>query len=362
MASAEQIRRAIQAEAAPVKGEWTGVVKKTKPDGVPKPRGRAPLGATWDYDKGEWVGGTKPALKNATSAPRARQKTQRLSDLVDAGKTYAKPKKNALSEAPTPEKSPTKKRRIRPKALKPPRKAAGGAAARPFVPDEDDAELVAYGPVARRFHADDDSEDSEVAAITNRFQPPKPPKRKKEKRRGPPLDSLSSLPPPGTKKAPQRVKPRPFLDTKRCTQPPGPRIYKKRPPKPDLVVEKVEAFSGRVLYATDDESVGSKKGEHTDDEDAKSTGSLDDWIVADDACVAEDPGFSAEARWATEGAGLLRELHTRPLDWRKGYRPATPPPAPSKVAPAAFHASPGGATTAAVTTNPAAAPKKFVGW
>ena len=81
----------------PDRGEWTGVVKKTKPDGVPKPRGRAPLGATWDYDKGEWVGGTKPALKNATSAPRARQKTQRLSDLVDAGKTYAKPKKNALS-------------------------------------------------------------------------------------------------------------------------------------------------------------------------------------------------------------------------------------------------------------------------
>ena len=220
-------------------------------------RGRAPLGATWDYDKGEWVGGTKPALKNATSAPRARQKTQRLSDLVDAGKTYAKPKKNALSEAPTPEKSPKKKRRIRPKALKPPRKAAGGAAARPYNPEEDSEELVAYGPVARRFHADDDSEDSEVAAITNRFQPPK---RKKEKRRGPPLDSLSSLPPPGTKKAPQRVKPRPFLDTKRCTQPPGPRVPKKRPPKPDLVVEKVEALSGRVLYATDDESVGSKKG------------------------------------------------------------------------------------------------------
>ena len=152
------------------------------------------------------------------------------------------------------------------------------------------------------------------------------------------------------------------MDTKRCTQPPGPRIYKKRPPKPDLVVEKVEAFSGRVLYATDDESVGSKKGENSNDEDAKSTGSLDDWIVADDACVAEDPGFSAEARWATEGAGLLRELHTRPLDWRKGYRPATPPPAPTKVAPAAFHASPGGATTAGVMTNPAAAPKKFVGW
>ena len=355
MASAEQIRRAMEAEATPVKMKI--------PNGIPKPRGRAPLGATWDYDKGEWVGGTKPALKNATSAPRARQKTQRLSDLVDAGKTYAKPKKNALSEAPTPEKSPQKKRRIKPKALKPPRKAAGGAAARPFVPDEDDAELVAYGPVARRFHADDDSEDSEVAAITNRFQPPKPPKRKKEKRRGPPLDSLSSLPPPGTKKAPARVKPRPFLDTKRCTQPPGPRVPKKRPPKPDLVVEKVEAFSGRVLYATDDESVGSKKGENSDDEDAKSTGSLDDWIVADDACVAgDDQGFSAEARWATEGAGLLRELHTRPLDWRKGYRPATPPPTPAAKVVPAFHASPGGATTAAVMTNPAAAPKKFVGW
>ena len=70
MASAEQIRRAMEAEAAPVK----------TPSGIPKPRGRAPLGATWDYDKGEWVGGSgkpKPALKNATSAPRARQKTQR---------------------------------------------------------------------------------------------------------------------------------------------------------------------------------------------------------------------------------------------------------------------------------------------
>ena len=85
---------------------------------------------------------------------------------------------------------------------------------------------------------------------------------------------------------------------------------------------------------------------------------MDDWVVADDACVAEDPGFSAEARWATEGAGLLRELYARP----KGTgRPRTPPPAPAKVVPA-FHASPGGVTTAAVMTNPAAAPKKFVGW
>ena len=197
--------------------------------------------------------------------------------------------------------------------MKPPRKAAGGAAARPFVPDEDSEELVAYGPVARRFHADDDSEDSEVAAITN--EPISAAQTKKEKRRGPPLDSLSSLPPPGTKKAPQRVKPRPFLDTKRCTQPPG-RGYRKRPPKPELVVEKVEALSGRVVYATDDESVGSKKGENSDDEDAKidrvrwMTGS---WPTT--ACVAEDPGFSAEARWATEGAGLLRELYAAEGHW-----------------------------------------------
>ena len=170
--------------------------------------------------------------------------------------------------------------------------------------------MVAYGPVARQFHADDDNEDSEVAAITNRFQPPKP-KNEKGKAPLPAPDSLSSLPPPGTKKAPQRVKPRPFLDTKRCTQPPGPRVPKKRPPKPDLVVEKVEALSGRVLYATDDESVGSKKGEHTDDEDARGHRSLDDWIVADDAVRRRHAWFSAEARWATEGAGLLRELYAR---------------------------------------------------
>ena len=32
--------------------------KEKKPTGIPKPRGRAPLGTTWDYDKGEWVGGS----------------------------------------------------------------------------------------------------------------------------------------------------------------------------------------------------------------------------------------------------------------------------------------------------------------
>ena len=53
----------------PDRGEWTGVVKKTKPDGVPKPRGRAPLGATWDYDKGEWVGGTKPSKPAPKTLP-----------------------------------------------------------------------------------------------------------------------------------------------------------------------------------------------------------------------------------------------------------------------------------------------------
>ena len=53
----------------PDRGEWTGVVKKTKPDGVPKPRGRAPLGATWDYDKGKWVGGTKPSKPAPKTLP-----------------------------------------------------------------------------------------------------------------------------------------------------------------------------------------------------------------------------------------------------------------------------------------------------
>ena len=38
-------------------GVWVGVAKKTKPDGVPKPRGRAPLGAEWNYETGEWEGG-----------------------------------------------------------------------------------------------------------------------------------------------------------------------------------------------------------------------------------------------------------------------------------------------------------------
>lgn len=54
----------------PDAGEWTGVTKKKKPDGIPKPRGRAPLGATWDYAKGEWEGGTKPS-KPKPKQPKA---------------------------------------------------------------------------------------------------------------------------------------------------------------------------------------------------------------------------------------------------------------------------------------------------
>lgn len=54
----------------PDAGEWIGVVKKKKPEGVPKPRGRAPLGATWDYDKGEWIGGSgRPKPAGAKKAP-----------------------------------------------------------------------------------------------------------------------------------------------------------------------------------------------------------------------------------------------------------------------------------------------------
>ena len=44
-------------------GVWVGVAKKTKPDGVPKPRGRAPLGAEWNYETGEWEGGAKTSAK-----------------------------------------------------------------------------------------------------------------------------------------------------------------------------------------------------------------------------------------------------------------------------------------------------------
>ena len=39
------------------------MAKKTKPDGVPKPRGRAPLGAEWNYETGEWEGGAKTSAK-----------------------------------------------------------------------------------------------------------------------------------------------------------------------------------------------------------------------------------------------------------------------------------------------------------
>ena len=78
----------------PDRGEWTGVVKKTKPDGVPKPRGRAPLGATWDYDKGEWVGGTKPS--------KPKPKTPKSPKPAGAKKPAAKPAKNANDKFPKP--------------------------------------------------------------------------------------------------------------------------------------------------------------------------------------------------------------------------------------------------------------------
>ena len=84
MASAEQIRRAMEAEAAPVK----------KPNGIPKPRGRAPLGATWDYDKGEWVGGTKPS--------KPKPKTPKSPKPAGAKKPAAKPAKNANDKFPKP--------------------------------------------------------------------------------------------------------------------------------------------------------------------------------------------------------------------------------------------------------------------
>jgi len=75
-------RAPLNAEGKPASwdpdlGEWVGVVKKKKPNGIPKPRGRAPLGATWDYDKGEWVGGSgKP------KPPGARKPAPKKKDVV----------------------------------------------------------------------------------------------------------------------------------------------------------------------------------------------------------------------------------------------------------------------------------------
>ena len=40
--AARRRTRAASPRRGTDRGEWTGVVKKTKPDGVPKPRGRAP--------------------------------------------------------------------------------------------------------------------------------------------------------------------------------------------------------------------------------------------------------------------------------------------------------------------------------
>lgn len=39
------------------------MAKKKKAVGVPKPRGRPPLGAEWNYETGEWKGGSKKSDK-----------------------------------------------------------------------------------------------------------------------------------------------------------------------------------------------------------------------------------------------------------------------------------------------------------
>ena len=243
MASAEQIRRAIQAEAAPVKGEWTGVVKKTKPDGVPKPRGARPSARPGTMTRASGSAKpVKPALKNATSAPRARQKTQRLSDLVDAGKTYAKPKKNALSEAPTPEKSPDEEAENKTQGAEAASESRGrrGGAALCSRRGQRGISCVWPGraavPRRRRQRGFRSRRDHEPISAAEAAQ------TKKGKAPRPSLDSLSSLPPPGTKKAPQRVKPRPFLDTKRCTQPPGPRVPKNGRRSPNLSSRRSRPF------------------------------------------------------------------------------------------------------------------------
>ena len=128
-----------------------------------------------------------------------------------------------------------------------------------------------------------------------------------------------------------QVKPRRFLDT-RATRAPGPRAPRKKkakaPPAPPAF-DRVVPHSGEVVYASDDESVGRSSDDESEGEEARSTGSLDDWIVADDACLAADgdesdqdaPAYSSEARWAAAGAGLLKELRSRPsAPWRPPSR------------------------------------------
>ena len=227
-----------------MKGEWTGVVKKPSRT-ASQPRGRAPLGATWDYDKGEWVGGTK-LLRSRTQPVHARApEDATFIRFSGRGQDLRETEEERFIRGPTPEKS-KKKRRIRPKALEAAsesRRRRGGAA---LCSRRGQRGISRVWPVARRFprrrrqRGFRGRRDHEPISAAEAAQ------TKKEKRRGPPLDSLSRCR-RRARKATQRGPRRPFLDTKRCTQPPGPRVPKKRPPKPELVVEKVEALSGRVL-------------------------------------------------------------------------------------------------------------------
>ena len=48
----------LSLDVVPPSGKYEGFAFFEDNSGRKKPRGRAPLGATWDYDKGEWVGTT----------------------------------------------------------------------------------------------------------------------------------------------------------------------------------------------------------------------------------------------------------------------------------------------------------------
>ena len=78
------------------------------------------------------------------------------------------------------------------------------------------------------------------------------------------------------------------------------------------------AFVVSLKEFEDSFRVDASDGEKSDDDlGYESGGSMDDWIVADDRCVAAadgrlDGGDSNEARWAAEGASLLDELRSRP--------------------------------------------------
>ena len=170
-------------------------------------------------------------------------------------------------------------------------------------------------------------------------------------------DSLQRLGAPGA----DAVRPAPWsaaVQTKRV--PPPKKKPRRRAPAPAPPTAREAAFVVSLKEFEDSFRVDASDGEKSDDDDAgyESGGSMDDWIVADDRCVAAadgrlDGGDSNEARWAAEGASLLDELRSRPSrpkssTARTPRADAEPPAAPPE--PAGFYAA--GSWGAAPTSPP----------